>query len=599
MIGVKKGMGNNQRIVMKGLRRLAFAALVVFGLTPLASTQAMAACTGPAGAEGRVIYNTDFHVLQFCNGTTWIGTGGSAGGATPSGAAGSVQISGGSSLASDASNFFWDTTNHRLGVGTTTPAQALDVVGKATASSMIYKSVTSTAAPATGSSMWSTDGTNVWRTTGYIGLGTATPATGIQINGDGGANDDINIQAYSATASNSGLLRFRRTRGTTGVPTAPNSGDALGIISFSGWNGTTWTGTSSIASYTSAAFGTSADSALSFNTAKAGSSAEAMRIDADGNVGIGTSTPGAKLDVNGIAAAGTLQAGKPSDYWGTFGSYYSVSGYGQLDSKGSYETTLTSNGYRDNSTPTNLWKSLGANGSTGAAQISLSPLGRIYFAVDSSKATGSSATVTTRMTIDDSGYVGIGLVAPNAALHVNGTALFGGTALDGTAATVANGVVISPTGYLYIKRNGTASQTHIAFLNNAAVTPTQVGAITTSGSATTYATSSDRRLKENIKETTRGLDTLMKIDVDDFNFITDAKKSRVQGFIAQQLYTVYPEAVVKGDDGAVVKDQWSVDYGRVTPLIIKAVQEQQVEITALKAQNADLLKRLEALEAKE
>lgn len=39
---------------------------------------AHAACSSPAGGEGKIVYNTDHNMLQFCNGTDWIAMGGSA-----------------------------------------------------------------------------------------------------------------------------------------------------------------------------------------------------------------------------------------------------------------------------------------------------------------------------------------------------------------------------------------------------------------------------------------------------------------------------------------------------------------------------------------
>jgi len=45
----------------------------------------------------------------------------------PSLTSGSVLFSNGSTIAQDNSNFFWDATNHRLGIGTTTPAALLSV----------------------------------------------------------------------------------------------------------------------------------------------------------------------------------------------------------------------------------------------------------------------------------------------------------------------------------------------------------------------------------------------------------------------------------------------------------------------------------------
>ena len=99
---------------------------------------------------------------------------------------------------------------------------------------------------------------------------------------------------------------------------------------------------------------------------------------------------------------------------------------------------------------------------------------------------------------------------------------------------------------------------------------TDVGEITFNGTTTTYSTSSDQRLKDNIVDTQFGLDDLMNVQVRDYIFNTDGTGALRTGFIAQELNAVYPEAVVASDDP---NEYWSVDYGRITPLIVKAVQE--------------------------
>jgi hypothetical protein len=68
--------------------------------------------------------------IKTINGTSVLGSGNIVTPSTPpSGVAGAIQFSNGSAFASDAANFFWDDTNNRLGVGTNTPAQTLDVNG--------------------------------------------------------------------------------------------------------------------------------------------------------------------------------------------------------------------------------------------------------------------------------------------------------------------------------------------------------------------------------------------------------------------------------------------------------------------------------------
>ena len=115
-----------------------------------------------------------------------------------------------------------------------------------------------------------------------------------------------------------------------------------------------------------------------------------------------------------------------------------------------------------------------------------------------------------------------------------------------------------------------------------------------------YTIGSDRRLKNNIVNTHFGLADVMKIQVRDYVYKADATNTPVTGFIAQELYEIFPNAVTKP---AKDEDMWSVDYGKVTPLLTKAIQDlkavndsQQAEIDGLKAENSDLKARLAKIE---
>ena len=199
------------------------------------------------------------------------------------------------------------------------------------------------------------------------------------------------------------------------------------------------------------------------------------------------------------------------------------------------------------------------------------------------------------------GNVGIGTTTPLNLLDVNGQARVGSSGTTCTD-TVALCDIYTGGGTQWgieLKPTTTGATYAVAFTNSGGVSQ---GSITITGSgATAFNTSSDRRLKENIVPTLRGLDELSKVQVEDFNFISDPKKERVQGFIAQELYKIYPEAVTVGGDDPN-KKPWSVDYGRLTPLIVKAVQDiyikwsgdhdalvkLQTDIDALKASNDNL-----------
>jgi hypothetical protein len=92
-----------------------------------------------------------------------------------------------------------------------------------------------------------------------------------------------------------------------------------------------------------------------------------------------------------------------------------------------------------------------------------------------------------------------------------------------------------------------------------------------------YNTTSDVRLKENINETHFGLDTVLAIGVRDYNYKSDATKTQTTGFIAQDLYKLYPNAVTVGSDEVDVNGNlvrpWQVDYSKLTPLLAKGIQD--------------------------
>ena len=75
---------------------------------------------------------------------------------------------------------------------------------------------------------------------------------------------------------------------------------------------------------------------------------------------------------------------------------------------------------------------------------------------------------------------------------------------------------------------------------------------------------------------------LMKVEVVNYNFKADKTKTTTTGFIAQDLYKIFPDAVTVGGEN-VTEKPWTVDYGKVTPLLVKAIQDQQKEIASLKA----------------
>ena len=95
-----------------------------------------------------------------------------------------------------------------------------------------------------------------------------------------------------------------------------------------------------------------------------------------------------------------------------------------------------------------------------------------------------------------------------------------------------------------------------------------------------YLNTSDKRFKNNIKPLSVGLNELLKIQPSEYNWNQSPIISK--GFIAQDLYKIYPDAVYKPKDETDLSDPWSVDYGKLTPLLVKAIQDQQKIIEGLR-----------------
>jgi hypothetical protein len=82
------------------------------------------ALTALATKQDTLVSGTNIKTL---NSTSLLGSGNIVLTANPSGVAGAIQFSNGSAFSSDATNFFWDDTNKRLGIGTNAPIESLSV----------------------------------------------------------------------------------------------------------------------------------------------------------------------------------------------------------------------------------------------------------------------------------------------------------------------------------------------------------------------------------------------------------------------------------------------------------------------------------------
>jgi len=142
---------------------------------------------------------------------------------------------------------------------------------------------------------------------------------------------------------------------------------------------------------------------------------------------------------------------------------------------------------------------------------------------------------------------------------------------------------------------------------------TQIGVISAGGSATSYGTSSDYRLKENVDYDWDATSRLKQLKPCRFNWIIDETNTLVDGFIAHEAAEVVPESIFGTKDAMAVESRYTendvetqgdnptksvgdvktysssviqpqqIDQAKLVPLLVKTIQELEARITALEA----------------
>ena len=106
---------------------------------------------------------------------------------------------------------------------------------------------------------------------------------------------------------------------------------------------------------------------------------------------------------------------------------------------------------------------------------------------------------------------------------------------------------------------------------------TAVGSINVTASATTYNTSSDQRLKDNIVDAPSASDDIDAIQVRSFDWKADGSHQKY-GMVAQELNTVAPEAVSAPEDP---EEMMGVDYSKLVPMLVKEIQSLRNRVAQL------------------
>ena len=443
------------------------------------------------------------------------------------------------------------------------------------------------------SSMFFVDGGN-----DKVGIGTSSPSALLTItdNDDGTMNEMIRL--------------VNDPGGSTAVGTGA-------YIAFANHHSGT-----EVSSIRSIAETTGAGTGLQFYTHSGSSLSEKVRIDKDGKLGIGTTSPGTDLHIGSGTAGENL--GVKLNRGATTNFFVACD-----ETKSAYIGTDNADGFIK-------------MGSLTAHPVQISQGNAAAMYIDTSKRVGIGTTspsypfVVDNVSVDDDlniqlktdnsrqanimfgdqdanfpGYLGYNHAsnfmvfatgAGTEAMRVDSsgrllvgttdTTLYNNTSGDGFLVSsgevqIANGSDVP----LWINRMGNTGT--IVSLRQAG---TEVGTISVASSSTAYNTSSDYRLKENVDYTWDATTRLKQLKPARFNWIKDETNTLLDGFLAHEVSSIVPEAITGDKDAVYTAEEEAdgkgiegqpkhqgIDQSKLVPLLVKTIQELEARITALES----------------
>jgi len=550
----------------------------------------------------------------------------SIGGLITSATSGSVLFAGiGGVLQQDNSQFFWDDTNNRLGLGTTIPAEKLDVSGNIKMSGGGGRTLTIEATGAGGTEIkllpnttagfarinvgntnqpldFQMNSANVMRITqaGFIGIGTTVPVNKLHISSDvnvitganaqfavgGSANINKKITIGYDTTSDYGFIQpliagtsysnliINPSGGNVGIgTTSPSRLLSLGGTAYIGmvFKSTSASGVSGGGALYFGNSSTDSSGILNYdhsgnfmNFFTAGS--EKMRITSGGNIGIGTASPNFKQH--------TVVAGSTGDLAG-FGLSGNTNNPLLLIKADAINQVITFRG----GSSSGVYPSIAFDTGTGGERMRITSSGNVGIGTT----TPNNNTNRTSLTLNNSAWGGQLDINVGGVNHAQfGTDNFN----SGLSCRIQSidGIVFNV--------GGANEKFRIASTGAATFSSLGTGLVYSNAGTLTSTNPSDERLKEEITDLSYGLSEILQLRPVTYNWKNDTIEQGKQfGFIAQEVQKVMPDLIKEFEtkDGEEDVIRLGLDKEGIFVTLINAIKEQQTQIDILKAE-IELLK---------
>lgn len=491
-----------------------------------------AATTCDAGKNGMIQYSGS--VMQYCNGSSWTtlaaGSLGSSASVTNPSRSGDITTGLFSSTASTVSIATSGVERMRVngsgyvGIGTTSPAQPLHVyyntngvngvlvqTGSSATARVDIQNSAGHYALTVGDTAVNTNDFAIYdaavgaarlyvNSSGNVGIGTTSPTFPLYVNGLAKANG----WAVNSTVgdTNDGTPQYG-----LGVSSS------LGFVQLQGWSG------------------------LVFGTG----STRRMIINGSGNVGIGTTSPGVLLDVNGIIRSLSNIYALGSVGVGTYSPGYKLDVAGDIRATGRILANANGTSYLCGGDDACLY------------DVNIPNTVGIY-GNDTSQ--GSVRLGSNGGTVSGSGgNVGINTTSPGYTLHVNGNLGVAGNTIYNSAGFY---IAMQTDGNLCWYHSGTGFSTWCSGL-------------------------SDERYKKNIEPLQDSLQKTLQLRGVSFEYRQDKVKGygpgRYIGMIAQEVEKVFPELVVTDPQNTMKR----LDYDKLTAILVEDVKTLKAENDKLRA----------------